>query len=80
MDPEYALAYSGFADANIFAAFYSFLPGKEIMADVKQAAETAIKLDNSLSEAYGIGGKQRRIILNQLSLIQNMHKHILCMA
>ncbi len=31
VDPEYALAYSGFADANIFAAFYSFLPGKEIM-------------------------------------------------
>ncbi len=52
IDPNYALAYAGYADANILSAGYSFLPGKEIMKEVKQAAETAIRLDDSLGEPY----------------------------
>ncbi|MBA2762357.1 MAG: tetratricopeptide repeat protein, partial [Segetibacter sp.] len=35
------------------SAVYSFRAGKEVMQEVKQAAETAIKLDDSLGEAYG---------------------------
>jgi len=52
IDPGYALAYTGYALANFLAAFYSFFPGREIMQKVKQAAETAIRLDNSRYEPY----------------------------
>ena len=52
IDPGYALAYTGYADANFLAAFYGFFPGKEVMKEIKQAVETAIKLDNLLGEAY----------------------------
>jgi pentatricopeptide repeat protein len=52
IDPDYALAYTSYADANYLAAFYSFFPGKEIMPKVKQAAEKAIRLDNSICEPY----------------------------
>jgi len=51
-DPDYALAYAGYADASILSAAYSFLPGKTVMQEIKQAAETAIELDNTLSEPY----------------------------
>ncbi len=52
IDPDYALAYTGYADANFLASFYGFFQGKDVMQKVKQAAQTAIRLDNSLSEAY----------------------------
>jgi TolB-like protein/Tfp pilus assembly protein PilF len=52
IDPNYALAYAGYADANILSGVYSFLPGKQVMKEVKQAAETAISLDDSPGEAY----------------------------
>ncbi len=52
IDPGYALAYTGYADANFLAAFYGFFSGKEVMQKVKQAAETSIMLDDSLCEPY----------------------------
>ena len=52
VDPGYALAYAGFSEASIYSAFYSFVSGKEVMNAVKQAAETARKLDDSLCEPY----------------------------
>ena len=52
IDPEYAPAYSGFADANLLAAFYGFISGIEAMIKVKKAAEMALKLDNTLAEAH----------------------------
>ena len=52
IDPEYALAYTGYADANFLGAFYGFFPGREVMQKVKQAVETAIKLDASRCEPY----------------------------
>jgi adenylate cyclase len=52
VDPSFALAYAGYADANMIASFYGFLPAKEVMEEIKQAAETAIKLDDSLCEPY----------------------------
>jgi len=50
------LAYTGYADASQLSAVYSFFPGKEVMREVKKAAETAIKLDTSLGEPYGALG------------------------
>ena len=56
VDPDYALAYFGISFANILSAFYSFFSGKEVMEEMKLSAETAIKLDNSLGEAYTVLG------------------------
>ncbi len=52
IDPDYALAYTGFAAASYIAAFYSYFPGREVMQKVKQAVQTAIELDNSRCESY----------------------------
>ncbi|WP_162054651.1 adenylate/guanylate cyclase domain-containing protein [Pontibacter pamirensis] len=52
VDPDFALAYACYADAQTLAAAYNFFPGKEVMKEVKRAAKTAIKLDDSLGEAY----------------------------
>jgi adenylate cyclase len=52
IDPKYAGAHSGFADASSLSAVYSFQPGNAVMNDVKEAAETALSLDSTLCEAY----------------------------
>ncbi|RDV12971.1 hypothetical protein DXT99_22150 [Pontibacter diazotrophicus] len=52
IDPKYALAYTGYADANFLGAFYGYFPGREVMQKVKQAVETAIILDDSRCEPY----------------------------
>lgn len=51
-DPQYALAYSGYAWANYLMAFYSFIAGREVMEKVKQNAEKAIQLDEGVHEGY----------------------------
>ena len=52
IDPEFVKAYAGLADAYIILGFYNFLPAKEVMPKAKQAADAAIRLDNSLCEPY----------------------------
>ena len=52
LDPDFALAWAAYADANFISTFYSLLPGKAVMEKGKQAAETAIRLDPSLCEPY----------------------------
>jgi len=52
MDPNYSLAYTGFAYANILGAFYSFFPAREVMQKIKEALETSIRLDSSHCESY----------------------------
>jgi len=52
IDPDYSLAYTGFAYANVLGAFYSFFPGSEVMKKIKEALDTSIRLDNSHSESY----------------------------
>jgi len=52
LDPGFALAHAGYADALNIAAFYGLLSGKEIVKDIKKAAKTAIELDGSLCEPY----------------------------
>jgi adenylate cyclase len=52
LDPGFALAHSGYADACLFSSFYSFLPANVISPKAKVAAETAINIDNSLAEPY----------------------------
>ena len=52
IDPGFAKAYAGLADAYIILGFYNFLPAKEVMPKAKVAADTAIQIDNSLCEPY----------------------------
>jgi serine/threonine-protein kinase len=52
IDPLYARAYAGVADANIILANYGFSAPTEIMPKAKVAAEKALQLDNTLCEPY----------------------------
>ena len=52
MDPNFALAHTGYADANLMAAFYGLVPPKQVIYKAKQAAETALALDPTLCEPY----------------------------
>lgn len=50
-DPNYALAYSGLAEAYHHASSVHLRPAQSLM-QVKAAAETALKLDENLAEAH----------------------------
>lgn len=52
IDPGFALAYTGFADANLLLGNYGLAPPKLIMQRAKEAAEKAIWLDPHLAEPY----------------------------
>ena len=52
IDPHYALAYSGLADAYISFDFHGLLPPWETMPKAKAAARRAIEIDSSLAEAH----------------------------
>jgi len=52
IDPRFALAHAGYADANLLIASYGMLPPKQILWQAKQSAEKALQLDPSLSEPY----------------------------
>ncbi len=51
-DPEFALAYSGLADANLLLATYGLVAPKRVMAQAKQSAERALQLDPTLCQPY----------------------------
>jgi adenylate cyclase len=50
-DPDFALAYTGLADAYMYGEDF-FFPGTEVMPKAKAAAEKALQLDDSLAEAH----------------------------
>ncbi len=52
IDPGYALAYAGLADAYNILASYSAMPPAEAFPKAKQAAERALELDETLAEAH----------------------------
>jgi serine/threonine protein kinase/tetratricopeptide (TPR) repeat protein len=51
VDPNYALAYAGLADAY-YGLSYLYLPPKEAMPKARAAAMKALELDNTISEAH----------------------------
>jgi adenylate cyclase len=52
IDPFYALAYAGIADCYNMLGYYSYLSPKEAYSGAKIAAEKALKIDDTLAEAY----------------------------
>jgi len=52
VDPNYALAYAGLADAYALLSNYQAAPPREAMPKAKEAALKALSLDNDLAEAH----------------------------
>ncbi len=52
LDPNFALAHAGAADACFLLGVYSLKPGTEVMPKGKRAADRALQLDSSLFEPY----------------------------
>lgn len=52
IDPDYARAYAGLADAYHVAAHYDFMDGADGLTKSKEAATKALELDDTLAEAY----------------------------
>jgi len=52
LDPDYALAHAGLARAYTQLGYFDEAPPKEIMPKAKAAAENALRLDETLAEAY----------------------------
>lgn len=52
LDPTYALAYFGLAEANRSLAINADVPSKDCLPQAKAAAQKAIELDDSLAEAH----------------------------
>jgi TolB-like protein/tetratricopeptide (TPR) repeat protein len=57
IDPRFALAYSGLADAYNIGAEYRFLPRQEARARAEEAVRTALRLDPELAEAHASLGQ-----------------------
>jgi serine/threonine-protein kinase len=51
-DPNYALGYVGLADCYLIMQEYAGLPSSETLPKARAAADRAIQLDDSLSEAH----------------------------
>lgn len=51
-DPDYALAYSGLADAYGLSGFFGLVPPQQVLPPAKQAALRAIEADPNLGEAH----------------------------
>ncbi|GAG15137.1 unnamed protein product, partial [marine sediment metagenome] len=51
-DPVYSLAYAGIADCNNLLGWHDLLPSKEVYPKAKAAAEKALMMDKTLSEAH----------------------------
>ncbi len=52
IDPDFALAYTGMADAYAILAWYCVMPAHEVMPKARQCAQKAIQLNTLQVEAY----------------------------
>jgi eukaryotic-like serine/threonine-protein kinase len=56
IDPNYALAYAGLAEANWFLALYSYPQVNELVPKARELALKALELDDSLAEPHSVLG------------------------
>jgi serine/threonine protein kinase/Flp pilus assembly protein TadD len=52
IDPDFALAYVGFAQYYVFSGYYGFNPPKDVYPQAKTAIKKALELDDALAEAH----------------------------
>ncbi len=52
LDPEYALAYSGLADALVAVAQFQYRPPRDVLPDAERAGHRALELNSRLPEAH----------------------------
>ena len=52
LDPNYALAYAGMADAYNLSGFYGYMSPKDAIPKAKKVIENALKIDDKLAAAY----------------------------
>jgi tetratricopeptide (TPR) repeat protein len=57
LEPNYALAFAGLADANTLISIYGGAPYRDAMAKAKEAALKALTLDDNLAEAHASLGQ-----------------------
>ena len=57
LEPNYALAFAGLADANSLISIYGGAPYRDAMAKAKEAALKALSLDDNLAEAHASLGQ-----------------------
>jgi TolB-like protein/DNA-binding winged helix-turn-helix (wHTH) protein/Tfp pilus assembly protein PilF len=56
LDPEFALAWVGLADASMLLRYYGNVPLEEVSVRARAAIERALQLDPALGEAYASRG------------------------
>ncbi|MGD9345874.1 MAG: protein kinase [Candidatus Aminicenantes bacterium] len=56
LDPDYALAYAGLAEAHIWLSFFSDLALKDIVQKIKEYIRKALELDPTLAEGHMLKG------------------------
>ena len=56
LDPAFAKAYAGLAAAHLLQGFWGLVPPGEAWPAVRQAAQSALQLDDSLGEAHACLG------------------------
>ena len=56
-DPNYALAYAGVAEVNVFNTFFMNVSPKEAMQKAKNYLDIALGLDENLAEAHAVLGR-----------------------
>ena len=61
IDPQYAHAYVGLADACVMLGTYGARPAREVMPRAHEAVARALTLDHKLAEAYACRGCVRSV-------------------
>jgi adenylate cyclase len=56
LDPKFALAYAGLAEANWFLALYSYPQVNDVIPKARELALKALQLDSSLAEPHSVLG------------------------
>ncbi len=64
LDPNYALAYVGLADAHLLLTLHGTVDRRDAHSRAKVAVETALKLDGRLGEAYATRGLIQALDVN----------------
>jgi serine/threonine protein kinase/tetratricopeptide (TPR) repeat protein len=54
LDPQFAPAYASIADCYAFLAWYYYIDPAEAFTKAKEAASTALKMDDQLAEAHSV--------------------------